>query len=169
MFSNHVLGIFPDLDSLLKAIDGLKAKNLRIEDVYSPIPHPLLEGALKPRHSPIRFLTLAGGILGIVFIIGLAVYAHLQWDLITSGKPVLSWVPFVVIAFEACILFGILFNFTGMLLLGRMPRFRLPKGHDPRVTQDRFGVLISCEESSEEEASRVMRASGAEEVRRIGE
>ncbi len=172
-FKNHsqgkgVVGIFAYLDDLLKAIRTLNGANFRIDQVHSPTPRHEIQEALGGGVSPVRYFTLAGGAIGVLFGLALATYAHVQWHLITSGKPVLAWIPFFVIAFECCILFAVLSTLFGLSIISGLPRFRLPVSYDPRFSQDRFGILVSCGEEEEETVIRLLRDAGAEEVKTVG-
>ena len=162
-----VMGIFRDMQSLLHAIKNLKKQHVKIDTVYSPFFSHEVQEALRPEPSPIRYFALAGGVLGILAGFGLASYAHLEWKLITSGKPVLSWISFFVIAFEGCILGGVLATVIGMIVKNRLFHFHLPEGYDPRFSQDQFGLVIICPEAVYDEVSGLLRDSGAEEVRVI--
>jgi len=73
--------------------------------------------------------------------------------------------PYVVIAFELTILFGGLSTALGMVLLGRLPRFRPSAGYDPRFSNDRFGVAVQCAPGRGASVAGILRGAGAEEVR----
>jgi len=160
-------GIFSDFDDVIATVKILKGKKIHVETVLSPLPRPEVQEALSLKPSPVRHYTFLGGVLGVVALLGLATYAHLQWNLVTSGKPILAWIPFIIIAFEGCILLAVLATFIGMIIKGRMPRSRLPNYYDPRFTQDRFGLLVFCKETEEEEVTKLLKDSGAEEVKRV--
>ncbi len=116
-----LMGIFVDLDDLLvaiKALDG-KAQDLT---VYSPAAHGEIKEALRQKPSPVRYYTLFGGLFGLISGFSLAVYTVLQWKFVVSGKPIIPWIPFVIIGFEFLILFGVLISFAGMLIHSRLPR-----------------------------------------------
>ena len=93
----------------------------------------------------------------------------LQWNLITGGKPVLAWIPFFVIAFESCILVSVLSTLIGLSIMTRLPRLRLSDAYDPRFSQDRFGIVVSCGEGEQETVSRMLKEAGAEEVKGVSE
>ena len=160
-----VVGIFPYLDDLIRGINALRKANVTIEDVFSPTPRHEIQEILDSRPSAVRYFTFFGGILGVLFGLGLAIYAHLQWKFITGGKPVIPWIPFVVIAFECCILVAVLSTILGLMVKTRMPRFKLSDGYDPRFTEDRFGLVAVCKDAQQEEVRRMLEDSGAEEVK----
>jgi hypothetical protein len=164
-----VVGVFPFLDDLLACIGQLEKMRFRIEDVYSPTPRHEIQEALGAKPSPIRYFTLIGGGVGALLGLALAAYAHVQWNLITGGKPVLAWIPFFVIAFESSILVSVLSTLVGLSIMTRLPRSRLSDAYDPRFSQDRFGIVISCDEDEKETVSRMLKDAGAEEVRNVHE
>jgi hypothetical protein len=162
-----LLGIFAYLDDLVEALGALKQANLDFT-VFTPIPRPEIREAIPMKPSPVRYFTLFGGILGIISGLALAVYTVLQWKFIVSGKPVVPWIPFVIIAFEFCILLGVLITLTGLLITIRLPRLRLPSYYDPRLSVDRFGVLVRCTEVPQSEVSKLLTEAGAEEIHEVG-
>jgi molybdopterin-containing oxidoreductase family membrane subunit len=159
-----ILGVFPYLDDLLRALAELKAAGVPVDTVFSPTPRHEIYGALGLRPSPVRFFTLLGGSLGVAAGLSLASYAHLQWEFVTGGKPVLAWIPFVVVGFEFTILFGVLFTLASLLFKSRLPSLTLPPCYDPRFSGDRFGVFVSLGGGESERIRRIFRENGAEEV-----
>ena len=164
-----LMGIFAYLDDLLSAVKIVKEKNFKIETVYSPIrSHEIIE-ALGMKPSPVRHFTLVGALLGIVTGVGLAVYTAMQWRFIVSGKPPIPSVPYVIVAFEFCILFGVLWNLVSLWVNARLPKIMLPSHYDPRFTEDRFGVVVLCAESEREAVAVILSQAGAEEVHDVQE
>jgi hypothetical protein len=162
-----VMGIFSNLNDLLAAIKNLEKANVKMDMVLGPSFHNEISKAMRLRPSPVRYFTLLGGMIGAVLGLSIATYAHIQWNFITSGKPVMAWIPFVVIAFEGCILLGVLSTLLGMAIKNRMPRIRLPHYYDPRFTQDRFGILLFYKEAEYEAISKLLKESGAEEIHAV--
>lgn len=160
----HLQGIFAYVDDLLAALGALHERQLTIVAVHSPVPNPKIAALMAPQASPIRLFTLTGGILGIITGFGLSVFTAMQWRFVVSGKPPVPRVPYVIESFEFCILFAVLFTVAGFLLLARLPRFTLPASYDPRVTEDRFSVLVRCSPAEHEAVSRLLHEHGAEEV-----
>jgi hypothetical protein len=165
MAESTLMGIYGYLDDLIAALKAAREKKLKIKTVYTPTPrHEIAEALGKTSLSPLRYATLCGGILGIVSGLGLTVYSSLAWKFIVGGKPVIPIVPSVIVAFEFCILFSILFNVAALLITTRMPRITIPDHYDPRFSGDRFGVLLACSEGERETAERILKETGAEEV-----
>jgi Alternative complex III, ActD subunit len=159
-----VMAIFEAVDGLFAALKTLKTGSFKVHTVYSPVPLHEVSDVLELPRSPVRLFTLVGGILGILTGMGLTVYTCLQWKFIVSGKPIIPWIPAVVVGFEFCILIAILFNLIGLLTKARLPRFRRPEDYDSRFTRDRFGLLVLCAENERETLTKMLRDCGAEEV-----
>jgi len=157
-------GIFAYLDDLLHALQALKERKLDIRAVHSPAPNQEIEALMAEKPSPIRYFTLTGGILGILTGFGLSVYTAWQWKFVVSGKPPIPTVPYVIESFEFCILLAVFLNLAGVLLLNRLPKRTLPSHYDPRVTEDRFSILVRCPEADLEKTSTLLHEAGAEEI-----
>jgi hypothetical protein len=161
------LGIFSYLDDLVQAVETLRAANLDFT-VFSPTARPEIRAAIRMKPSAVRYFTLCGGLLGIISGLALAVYTVLQYRFIVSGKPIVPWIPFVVIAFEFCILLGVLITLTGLAITAKLPRLHLPPAYDPRFSVDRFGVLVPVVKIAPAEISAILTKAGAVEVREVG-
>jgi molybdopterin-containing oxidoreductase family membrane subunit len=161
-----LMGIFAYLDDLVGAVQALRRANLDFT-VFTPVPHHELREAISMKPSPVRYFTLCGAVFGIISGLGLAVFTVLQWKFIVSGKPIVPWVPFVIIAFEFCILLGVLLTVVGMLITTRLPQPHLPDYYDPRFSVDRFGVLVRGTEVKKEEVTRILKEAGAEEIHAV--
>jgi hypothetical protein len=159
-----LMAIFVAVDELIAALKASKTSSFKVHTVYSPVPlHEIGEVLDLPR-SPVRFFTLAGGILGILMGMALTVYTCLQWEFIVSGKPVIPWIPAVVVGFEFCILIAILFNFVGLLTQARLPKLCRPEYYHQGFSRDRFGLLVLCSENERDTLSKMLRDCGAEEI-----
>jgi hypothetical protein len=162
--NKRLMAIFPFLDDLTSAIRSLRENRIEIGDVHSPALSREIHEALEVKRSPVRFFTLTGGILGILTGFSLSVYTAIQWHFIVSGKPPVPQVPYVIEAFEFCILLSVFFNLGGMLLLSRLPKRKLPVHYDERITEDRFSMLISCPTARLREIRHLLQEAGAEEI-----
>lgn len=104
------------LEELIQS--GISPKNMQI---YAPYPVHEMEEILRVKPSPLRFFTLLGALLGLIFGFWFTIWTSLDWPLIGGGKPIVSIPAFVIIAFELTVLFGGVITFIGFLLLARLP------------------------------------------------
>jgi molybdopterin-containing oxidoreductase family membrane subunit len=141
----YIMGLFRDENRVLSAIEGLKSSPYQFERVNSPIPSHKISAALKLKKSAVGWFTLVGGIVGFFSGFALAIFCSVQWNLIVSGKPIISLIPFVIVGFEFTILFSVIGNVIGLLTQTRLPSFKWFKHYDPRCSGEHFGVLASCE------------------------
>jgi hypothetical protein len=84
-----------------------------LERVHSPIPSHTVADALDLPQSKVGWFTLAGGITGFFTGFFLAAFTATRWSLIVSGKPIMAWVPFIIVGFEFTILFAVFGNVLG--------------------------------------------------------
>jgi hypothetical protein len=164
-----LLGIFTYLDDVLAGLRKLKEAGFKVLTVFSPIHFSEIQEFMGHKPSAVRYFTLAGGILGGTSLVGLAVYAHLSFKLITGGKPILPPIPFVVPFFEGTILLAVIFTVVAWVLKGRLPRVRLPQAYDPRFSEDRFGILVACPDGQRDTIQKILKDAGAEEVRDVAD
>lgn len=157
-------GLFADDRSAAEAVRRLRAAGREDLQVYGPAPSHALEAALGPRRSVVGFFTFAGFLTGAAAGFSLAAHAAGRWGLIVSGKPVLSWIPFAVIAFELAVLGGALANFLSMVWFSGLGRFAAPPGYDPRFSRDRFGVFVNAPAADAGDVEALLRDAGAVEV-----
>ena len=160
-----ILGIFTDSAKAARAVAAVRRDQLGEVVVYGPAPDHAIDRALQVKVSPVRTFTLIGGLLGCATGFALPIYTVLDWPLITGGKPLISIPPFVVIAFELTILFGAVSGLIGFLVLTGLPKFRQPAVSEPRFTDDRFGVLVTCAEEQGTAVHALLEQAGAEEVK----
>lgn len=151
----------------MAAIKALEGKGLELT-VYSPSAHEEIKEALRQNPSPVRYYTLFGGLFGLISGFFLAFYTVLQWKFVVSGKPIIPWIPFVIVGFEFLILFGVFISFAGMLIHSRLPRRRLPAYYDPRFSDNRFGLLVACSSKDRGKLAGLLQGAGAEEIHDLG-
>jgi hypothetical protein len=162
-----LVGVFGQLDATVAAIEGLRARGHANFRVYSPVPRPELADALEHKVSPVRLFTLFGALSGTAFGFFYAIATSLDWPLVTGGKPIISWPPFIVIGFETTILIGSLATVAGMFLFAGLPKLGRAPGYDPRFSDDKFGVVAFGGPAQLAEAREIFAAAGAEEVKDV--
>jgi len=162
-----VLGVFAHLDTTLAAIKQLRAAGHTDFTVYSPIPRHEIEDALGQAVSPVRMFTLIGGIAGCAIGAWLTLWMSGDWPIVVGGKPVASIPPYVVIMFEMTILFGALSTILGILFNSAFAARRAGTiQYDARFTNDKFGIFVPGGADKIAKIESLLRAAGAEEVRR---
>jgi molybdopterin-containing oxidoreductase family membrane subunit len=160
----HILGVFDAAEKAAGAARALRTDGVGHVTAYAPAFDHTLDAAMGPGTSPVRAFTLAGGILGCAVGFALPIYTVVDWPIMTGGKAIVSLPPFVVIAFELTILFAALMTVAGFLLSSGLPRLRSGP-YDPRFSQDRWGVLVTCANERAATVRAQLAQAGAEEVR----
>ena len=159
-----ILAVFRDGSSAARAALAVRTQGLGEVVTFSPTPDHAILGALRRDVSPVRLFTLVGAVVGCLLGIALPAYTMLDWPLITGGKPTISIPPLVVIRFEVTMLLGALGAVAGFLLLSGLPAFAPPASYDARFSEDRFGVLVTCESDQTDVIRACLHESGAEEL-----
>lgn len=142
MKSKHTIGVFEDEDKLLEAIRRLKSRHANIKDVFGPSTnHDLIKSMTKESRLPyLAVLVAAATILGsFAFLYYTSV---IDYPLRYGGKPLFSFPPMVVIIFLLTILVT-----GGAMVIIFLGRNRLFPGKeawvpDPRVSDDRFYLVM---------------------------
>lgn len=140
----RVMGLFTDENQAISAIRDIKDSPWPMHCVHSPIPSHKISDVLELKKSKVGYFTLAGGITGFFAGFLLAAFTAAQWNLIVSGKPVISLVPFFIVGFEFTILFAIFGNVVGLIHQMRLPEYKGLEQYDPRCSGHHFGVTVSC-------------------------
>lgn len=138
------LASYEYLDSTVDTIKELKKQGFDEITAFSAFPEHHIEEALGYKNSPVRLFTLVGGLTGVATGFAFTVFSATNWPLVTGGKPIVSIPPYVVIAFELTILFGVLSTVIGVLWNMRIPDIRSQVVYDPEFSAGRFGVYVTA-------------------------
>jgi hypothetical protein len=163
-----IISSFADDAQCARAIEELRAAKIDELNTFSPIPSHKIEHAIGRRKSPVRWIVLGGGISGILTGLAITIGTTYEWRLNAGGKPLLSWPPFIIICFELMVLLGGIFGFLGVLGLSGIPATEIATGYDGRFGEDRFGIVVRCDEAEAARVESMMKESGAEQVIREG-
>ncbi len=109
-----------DKEEFLKIYMELIERGIKREKIKVFTPFPVKEIHNKDL-SRVKYFSLSGSILGLLFGFFLTIYTSLEWNEILGGKPPLSIPPFIIIAYELTILFGGVLSFIGFLILRGKP------------------------------------------------
>ena len=158
----RVMGLFTDENQVVSAIRDIKDSPWTMHRVHGPIPSHKINNALDSKKSKVGYFTLVGGIIGFFAGFLLAAFTASQWNLIVSGKPVISLVPFFVVGFEFTILFAIFGNVIGLIHQMQLPGFKGLEHYDPRCSGEHFGITASCEAGDLEKLKAFFQTQGGE-------
>ena len=111
-----IMGTFPTPEELLSAARDLRGKGFSRMDAFSPYPIEGLPDVLGKKPTRLPYVVLAGGLLGAAAAYLLILYSvEINYPINVGGRPLHSWPPFLVLAFEAGILGAALAGFVGLL------------------------------------------------------
>ena len=168
MNNTNIIGIYEDEDVLLNAMDELQKNDIKIKDVYSPIPiHGVFEKLNLSTRLP--YATFIYGAVGTI-----SVFAFLYWTSVVSyplkfgGKP-LNTLSFIIIMFVLTIFVGTLFTFLTYFAREKMYPGKKVKLPVPSTTNDQFAILIEKDkDQSDAETKKIndlLKKTGAVEIK----
>ena len=165
--TNYILGVYDDEDEVLHAVGEVKAKGIKVEDVYSPFPIHGLDVAVGHERTRLPIAAFMFGTLGMICAFSLISYTMVfDWPMIIGGKDFFALPDWIPVTFEGTVLFtafGMVFTFfvSNSLWPGKKP-----KTFDLRSTDDKFIMTINMgtNKKSEAEIEEILKASGAIEV-----
>lgn len=158
--TKSIMGLFQSEDEALAAINEIKAQGWQVQEVHSPIPSEKIAAVLKRKKSKIGWFTLAGGITGFITGFSVAIFSATRWNMIVSGKPIVSWFPFFIIAFELTILFAVFGNVVGILTQVGLPT-KQDDTYDPACSGSVYGVLAESKPEESEKLKDFLQNKGA--------
>ncbi len=161
-----MVGLFDDPQALLKAGKAARERGFKNLDAYMPYAVHSINEALGIRRSWIPWATLLAGITGgsLGFFFQVWTMA-IDWPLNVGGKPFISWPAFVPITFECTVLFAGVTTLLALFAACGLP-CRSPKVLDPRITDDRFALVVPAAGTGAEE-ERFLKEAGALDVKRV--
>ncbi len=162
-----LVGVFKQPKDAGALAEKLRNRGYTDIEIYSPVPSDELDRAVEPGPSKVRYFTLIGGLTGVVTGYVMTVLMSVDWPLVVGGKPIASYSPYTVIAFELTILFGGLMTVLGLFLVGGLPHGRFGKNdvaYDPRFSAEDFGLAVRCKERDVAEIDALLRSANATEV-----
>ena len=158
---------FDDEHSVLAALRICRERGLAVEDVVSPFPIHGLDEALGLRRTRLPWVTLAGGLGGLVAGLWLQYWSSARdWPLDVGGKPFDSFPAFVPVAFELTVLGAGLCTVFGLLARCGLRPGRRPPFDRPRASDDRIAVVVARRDARHDarEVHQILLECGALEV-----
>jgi len=142
---NFISVYFDDEKPLLQAVKKIQESNEKIIDVMTPFPVHGLDKALGMKRTSIPMIGFIfgalGGLLGFIFQ---AWVFTIDYPLVFGGKPYLSVPSFIPVTFECTILFAALSMVAAFLIKSRLKPKKDFDPIDPRITDDRFVILVKA-------------------------
>jgi hypothetical protein len=163
-----LIGAFLDEENCASAIEDLRAAKFDDFRSFAPFPSHKIEHAFGRSKSPVRWVVLAGGIIGVLTGLAITIGTTYEWRLNAGGRPLISGPPFLVICFELMILTGGIFGFLAVFFFAGLPALEPAPAYNSRFGEDRFGLVVRCDEAEAEQVESMLKESGAEEVAREG-
>jgi len=144
-----LLAEFDTADGIVRASRAVHQEGYRRLEAYTPYPMEEVLDALHLHQTHVPKVVLAGGILGLLFGFGLQYYCQVvSYALNIGGRPIASWLPWVVPSFETTVLFSAFGAVIGVLALSGLPQPYHPVFNVPRFAQaasrDRFFLCIEA-------------------------
>lgn len=174
--SNHIYGIlaeFKNPKELIDAAKKVKEAGYNDFDTYAPFPIHGMEKAMGLKNSPLGWIVLAGGLVGLVGALALMIWVMgYEYPMNISGKPYVNLPVYVPITFELTVLLSAFAATFGMFALNK-----LPKLHNPLFNVERFekasddGFFICVESSdnmfAEDSVSKLFTEAGATHIETV--
>jgi hypothetical protein len=166
--SSHLIAVFDDEPGLVKAVEEIRGKDLKIEEVYTPYPIHEVIHAMGTK-SKLQIFAYFYGLFG-----ALAVLAFLYWTSVISwpinygGKPFNSFPSFIIITIVLTIFIVTIASLATFSGRARLWPGKQHKIYDPRATDDKFVIVINKDGAGPEELGTIrgiVRQQGAVEIR----
>lgn len=117
----NMMALFQYEDDFIAAAKKLKESGFDRICLMSPIPIPEVQKVTGLGKSPVRRFSLIGAIIGGLSGFALATASALVFILPTGGRAIIAVPPFLVIAYEMTILFGVLATLLGFHIVSGLP------------------------------------------------
>jgi len=164
-----VVGIFESADELARGVDEARAAFFEELEVYMPVGDRMTLEKVIPGTSPVRWVTLVGGLAGAGAGLWMTIWMSRDYPLVTGGRPIMSLPPFAVVAFELMLVVAAIGTAAGLLLFARLPSLRPSSAYERNMAIDQYALLIRClpDQAPWERAEAALRQAGAVEVRGV--
>ena len=168
-------GLNSDTNSLMSSAETVRDAGYTKWDCHTPFPVHGLDGAMGLKDTPIPYIVLIMGFLGLATAVGMQGYMNsIDYKIIIGGKAMFSWPAFVPVCFELFVLF------TAMAISGCLLFFcKLLKWHHPlhdsnimkEVTCDKFAVVLDAKDDlfSRDKATQLLEKTGCSDIRPLYE
>jgi len=172
MSTKHIIGVFDDEFKLVKSVEEIREKKIRIEEVYTPYPiHEVIHAM--GNKSKLQIFAYFYGLFGALGVLAFLYWTSvISWPVNYGGKPFNSFPSFIIITIILTILIvtiGSLATFSGR---AKLWPGKTHKMYDQRATDDKFVIVLNDFEAGASElieAEKIMKGNGAIEIREEGD
>ena len=149
MSRHFFIGTFAREEDILSITRTARAQGLKIVDVFAPYAVHGMDRAMGLPASRLSRVCLAAGFTGAVLKLWFEIWtAAVDWPVNVGGKPWNSLPAFVPITFEVMVLFAGLATVSAFFLVSRLRPGRKVRLVDPRITDDRFALVVEQADAS---------------------
>lgn len=146
--SRFFVSYFESEEAILGATQAAREAGYAIHDVFTPYAVHGLDQAMGLRKSRIALVCFVAAMVGLVFAILFQWWTStISWPLNIGGKPHASLPAYVPITFEITVLVSGLTTVAALFIRSRLRPLKQPKLLLPRVTNDRFALVLVTEGS----------------------
>jgi len=164
---HFICGVYDDEDVLLSAVEKVRDKGVRIQEVYSPFPVHGLDEALGYRRTRLPIAAFMFGITGTILALFTQTWMlGYDWPMDIGGKNYASLPPFIPVTFEFTVLLSAFGMVGTFFIVSNMKPYGWPRTFDLRSTDDKHIMAIDLADNklSKDELGRILKDSGATEV-----
>lgn len=142
--SRHILvATFQREEDLLHAVRQLRRRGLEIVEAYTPYPVHGLDEALGLAPSRLSWICALMGVGGAGVMLWFQTWTSaIDWPVNVGGKPLTSLPAFMPVVFESMVLAAGIGTALAFFAISRLVPGRKPRLVIPRVTDDRFAVVV---------------------------
>lgn len=167
MSDRQQVSIYPGEEEVLGAVVELRLAGFRILEVYAPYAVHGLERAAGLRRSRIGLVTVTAATIGsLAFYFFQDWVSAISWPVNIGGKPYSSAPAWIPVVFETGVLAAGLATVLALFVRSRLYPGKRARLIDPRITDDRFAVVLEIPDSGFDEATarEICAKHGAESV-----
>ena len=144
-----LIGIFDSEDDILDVTASARRRGLKIVDVFAPYAVHGLDKAMGLERSKLPRVCFALGLFGAAFKVWFEYWTTAtNWPINVGGKPWNSLPAFVPITFEVMVLFAGISTVLAFFGMSRLWPGRRAALLDPRVTNDRFALVLEEDDAA---------------------
>jgi Protein of unknown function (DUF3341) len=159
----ETLGIFKDVATATRAVDGLIKAGFSEETITSLTSAPYPDGVIvkTDQRTWFRWMSVGSGILGACAGFLLAAGTAYMYPVQTGDKPIIAFYPTGIITYELTMLFAILGAIVGMFVEMKLPPWK-ERVYDTAIGDGSIGISVFVPSTDRKNrAESVMKEAGA--------